>query len=91
MLVEVRIPKVLQATIYILINQLELIELNLILADQSVQNLVIEADADGNSVEHCLAKELAKKVKKIFDTNDLMREIVYLVGQLICVGSLKEH
>jgi hypothetical protein len=41
---------------------------------------VIEADADGNSVEHCLAKELAKKVKKIFDTNDLMREVVYLVG-----------
>jgi len=52
---------------------------------------VIEANGDGNSVEQCLAKELAKKVKKIFDSNDLMREIVYLIGKLICVGSLKEH
>lgn len=52
---------------------------------------MIEADADGNSVEHCLAKELTKKVKEFFGTNNLMREIVYLIGKLICIGSLKEH
>jgi hypothetical protein len=41
---------------------------------------VIEADADGDSIEHGLAEELAKKVKEIFDTDYLMGEVVNLVG-----------
>lgn len=56
MLIEIWIPEELQTAIYILINQLELLELNRILADQSVKYLVIEADADGDSIEHGLAE-----------------------------------
>ena len=80
MLIEIWIPEELQTAIYILINQLERLELNRILTDQSVKYLVIEADADGDSIEHGLAEELAKKVKEIFDTDYLMGEVVNLVG-----------